>query len=83
MGKTPVILVWTSWFGNLILHPSPCPGCLVTYDRNAIEEAAAVVFHCVETRDDPNYLPHENRLKFQRYNVITCNQHVSKTILTR
>ena len=64
--ENPIILIWTTWFGAVILNPLLCPGCILTYDRREIKRANAIVFHCVETRDDPKHLPLAKRTNTQR-----------------
>ena len=59
--------MWYPEFAAVSVPETPHQNCHVTYDRNAIDKADAVVFHCAELPDSPNSLPISQRHNYQRF----------------
>nr|CAB3247572.1 alpha-(1,3)-fucosyltransferase 7-like [Phallusia mammillata] len=62
-----LILIWTPYMEEPYTDPVICPGCVITYDRSAIDQADAVVFHFGKIRDSPSGLPWKLRKTEQRW----------------
>nr|CAB3247597.1 alpha-(1,3)-fucosyltransferase 7-like [Phallusia mammillata] len=65
--RKPLILMWNPSFGEVQSNPNLCPECVLTYDQTSADEADAIIFHCAETRNSPDWLPWQHRSATQRW----------------